>query len=109
MAMVGEITHTTTCKYAKPVTFGTHRAMFLPRRGASARLLSWSARTSPASKIHWISDARSNAVTVMESTRFRYGAEIGHRLGRAGHALMLLRLRFRPRNRDQQYCADPGR
>jgi transglutaminase-like putative cysteine protease len=40
--------------------------MFLPRRGASARLLSWSAITNPPSKIHWISDARSNAVTVME-------------------------------------------
>jgi transglutaminase-like putative cysteine protease len=66
MAMIGEITHTTTYKYAKPVTFGTHRAMFLPRRGASARLLSWSARTSPPSKIHWISDAQSNAVTVMD-------------------------------------------
>jgi len=35
MAMIGEITHTTTYKYAKPVTFGTHRAMFLPRRGAA--------------------------------------------------------------------------
>lgn len=66
MAMVGEITHTTTYKYAKPVTFGTHRAMFLPRRGACARLLSWSAETSPSSKIHWISDAQSNAVTVMD-------------------------------------------
>jgi len=66
MAMVGEIVHSTTYKYAKPVTFGTHRAMFLPRRGASARLLSWSARTTPASKIHWITDASSNTVTVME-------------------------------------------
>jgi transglutaminase-like putative cysteine protease len=66
MAMIGEITHATTYKYAKPVTFGTHRAMFLPRRGASARLLNWSARTSPPSKIHWISDAQSNAVTVMD-------------------------------------------
>src|SRR5882757_148886 len=66
MAVLGEITHTTTYRYAKPVTFGTHRALFLPRRGASARLLSWSARTSPPSKIHWISDSRSNTVTVME-------------------------------------------
>jgi transglutaminase-like putative cysteine protease len=66
MALIGEITHTTTYRYTNPVTFGTHRAMFLPRRGASARLLNWSARTSPSSKIHWISDARSNAVTVME-------------------------------------------
>jgi transglutaminase-like putative cysteine protease len=68
MAMVGEITHTTTYRYAKPVSFGTHRAMFLPRRGASARLLGWSAKTDPPSKIHWITDARSNAVTVMEFT-----------------------------------------
>jgi transglutaminase-like putative cysteine protease len=66
MAMLGEITHTTTYKYAKPVKFGTHRAMFLPRRGATARLLSWSAKTSPASKIHWVSDAGSNTVTVMD-------------------------------------------
>jgi len=66
MAVLGEIRHTTTYKYAKPVTFSTHRAMFLPRRGASARLLNWSVRTSPPSKIQWISDSRSNTVTVME-------------------------------------------
>ena len=66
MAVLGEITHTTTYRYAKPVSFGTHRAMFLPRRGATARLLSWSAKTHPPSKMHWISDSRSNTVTVME-------------------------------------------
>jgi transglutaminase-like putative cysteine protease len=66
MAVLGEIRHTTTYKYAKPVKFGTHRAMFLPRRGASARLLSWSARTNPPSKVQWISDPRSNVVTVMD-------------------------------------------
>jgi len=65
MAVLGEITHTTIYKYAKPVTFGTHRAMFLPRRGATARLLGWSAKTNLPSKTHWISDARSNTVTVM--------------------------------------------
>jgi transglutaminase-like putative cysteine protease len=66
MAVLGEIRHTTTYKYAKPVTFGTHRAMFLPRRGASARLLNWSVRTNPRAKVTWISDSRSNTVTVME-------------------------------------------
>jgi hypothetical protein len=66
MAIIGEITHTTTYHYAKAVTFGTHRAMFLPRRGASARLLGWSARTNVLSKVHWVTDSRSNAVTVME-------------------------------------------
>ena len=29
MAILGEITHTTSYRYVKPVTFGTHRAMFL--------------------------------------------------------------------------------
>ncbi|MGX1105666.1 MULTISPECIES: transglutaminase family protein [Bradyrhizobium] len=66
MAIIGEITHTTTYRYSKPVTFGTHRAMFLPRRGASTRLLSWCARTSVPSKVHWVTDSRSNAVTVIE-------------------------------------------
>ncbi|MGY3237532.1 MULTISPECIES: transglutaminase family protein [unclassified Bradyrhizobium] len=68
MAVLGEIRHTTTYKYARPVTFGTHRAMFLPRRGSSARLLNWSVRTSPSSKVKWISDPRSNTVTVMDFT-----------------------------------------
>lgn len=63
--IIGEITHTTTYRYSRPVTFGTHRAMFLPRRGASVRLLNWSARTNLDSKIHWISDSRSNALTVI--------------------------------------------
>jgi len=66
VAIVGEITHTTTYTYVKPVTFGTHRAMFLPWRGASARLLGWSAGTSLPSRIHWINDSRSNTVTVIE-------------------------------------------
>lgn len=50
MAMLGEITHTTSYRYAKPVTFGTHRAMFLPRRGACAasRKQEWPKRRLPA-------------------------------------------------------------
>src|ERR1700741_4268082 len=66
MAIIGEITHVTTYRYAKPVSFGTHRAMFLPRRGASARPLGWSAKTNIPSRIHWACDACSNTVTVME-------------------------------------------
>ena len=40
--------------------------MFLPRPAAQGRLLNWSAKTSLASKIWWVSDALSNNVTVME-------------------------------------------
>lgn len=67
MAVLFEISHTTTYKYANPVRFGTHRAMFLPRSGlARGRLLNWSVKTSVPSRIYWVSDALSNNVTVME-------------------------------------------
>jgi transglutaminase-like putative cysteine protease len=66
MAILFEIEHATAYRYANPVTFGTHRAMFLPRPAANGRLLSWSVKTSLPSKIRWISDALSNNVTVME-------------------------------------------
>jgi transglutaminase-like putative cysteine protease len=66
MAIHFEIRHTTTYSYANPVTFGTHRAMFLPRRGARGRLLGWSAKTNLASRIRWISDSLSNNVTELE-------------------------------------------
>src|SRR6187401_2710087 len=66
VAILFEIKHDTGYKYANPVTFGTHRAMFLPRPAARGRLLSWSAKTSLASSIRWVSDGLSNNVTVME-------------------------------------------
>ena len=66
MAIIFEIEHTTTYKYASPVTFGQHRAMFLPRPASRGRLLKWSAETVPASRIRWVNDSLSNNVTVME-------------------------------------------
>ena len=39
MAIIFEIEHTTTYKYANPVTFGQYRAMFLPRPASRGRLL----------------------------------------------------------------------
>ena len=66
MAFLFEVKHSTTYKYANPVTFGTHRAMFLPRRGPRGRLMSWSVKTNLASKVRWVSDSLSNAVTVIE-------------------------------------------
>jgi hypothetical protein len=50
MAVLFEIEHVTTYKYKNPVTFGTHRAMFLPRPAARGRLLNWSAKANLASK-----------------------------------------------------------
>jgi transglutaminase-like putative cysteine protease len=66
MAILFEIKHTTTYSYANSVTFGTHRAMFLPRPAARGRLISWSARTNLRSRIRWISDGLSNNITEIE-------------------------------------------
>jgi hypothetical protein len=40
--------------------------MFLPRLASRGRLLTWSVKTIPDSKIRWVSDALANNVTVME-------------------------------------------
>lgn len=66
MAVLFEIEHTTTYSYAKPVTFGKHRAMFLPRPAALGRLVDWSATTSSPSTVRWTTDALGNNVTEME-------------------------------------------
>jgi transglutaminase-like putative cysteine protease len=66
MAILFEIRHTTTYNYANPVTFGTHRAMFLPRPASRGRLLSWSAKTNLHSRTRWVSDGLSNNVTELE-------------------------------------------
>jgi transglutaminase-like putative cysteine protease len=66
MAILFEIEHATTYRYANPVTFSTHRAMFLPRPAARGRLLDWSVKTSLPSKVHWVSDTLGNNVAVIE-------------------------------------------
>jgi transglutaminase-like putative cysteine protease len=66
MAVHFEILHTTTYKYARPVSFGGHQAMFLPRPAVRGRLLSWSAKTNPPSRIRWVSDPLGNNIIVME-------------------------------------------
>jgi len=66
MVILYDIEHITTYQYANPVTFGEHRAMFLPRSGPVGRLLSFSVKTSLPARIRWLSDALSNNVAVME-------------------------------------------
>ena len=66
MAVVFEIEHATTYQYANPVSFSTHRAMFLPRPTARGRILGWSVKTSLPSRVHWVGDALGNNVVVMD-------------------------------------------
>jgi len=66
MAILYEVEHVTTYRYATPVTFGAHRAMFLPRSGPYGRMLSYSATTNLSSRVRWIIDALSNIVTLID-------------------------------------------
>ncbi len=66
LAILYEVEHVTTYRYAAPVTFGAHRAMFLPRSGPYGRMLSYSATTSLRSRVRWIIDALSNVVTLID-------------------------------------------
>lgn len=65
MPVILEVEHITTYTYAKPVTFGEHQAVFLPRGSYSGRILSYSIETNIPSDIHWISDTMSNNVAYM--------------------------------------------
>ncbi|MGE0621499.1 MAG: transglutaminase domain-containing protein [Pseudomonadales bacterium] len=66
MAFEYLITHETRYRYANPVTFGEHRAMFLPRPQAHGLLKRFSVNTSPPARVSWVTDALSNNVTVLE-------------------------------------------
>ena len=66
MSVIYEVEHTTTYRYAKPVTFGPHRAMFLPRGNYSGRLLGYSLDINVPAKVHWVSDTLSNNVAVID-------------------------------------------
>ncbi len=64
-ATILEVEHTTTYRYAQPVTFGEHRVMFRPRAAHDIQVLSDSIEVAPESDIHWIFDVLSNSVTVV--------------------------------------------
>ncbi len=59
------IRHTTTYRYANPVTFGDHRLMVRPRDSHDLRLLSTTIGiTPPASGMRWMHDVFGNSVAI---------------------------------------------
>lgn len=66
MTILYDVEHVTTYRYAAPVSFATHRAMFLPRPGPYGRILSYSAATNLSSRVRWIIDSLSNVVAVID-------------------------------------------
>ncbi|NEQ47053.1 MAG: transglutaminase family protein [Leptolyngbya sp. SIOISBB] len=66
MTVIYDLEHVTTYRYRQPVTFGTHRAIFLPSLGYSGRILHYSLETSLPAKVHWMMDTLSNNVAVLQ-------------------------------------------
>jgi transglutaminase-like putative cysteine protease len=58
------IAHTTTYRYAKPVTFGIHRLVLRPREGHDIQVEDLSLRISPAGAISWHRDIFGNSVAL---------------------------------------------
>ncbi|MDR3534363.1 MAG: transglutaminase family protein [Rhodopila sp.] len=58
------VTHTTTYRYANPVTFGEHRMMMRPRDSHDLRLLETSLILRPCGTIRWIHDVFGNSIAI---------------------------------------------
>ncbi len=58
------VEHTTTYRYARPVTFGPHRMMFRPRDSHDLRLLDATIVVSPQAETRWYHDVFGNSVAV---------------------------------------------
>lgn len=63
--MTLDIHHTTTYRYANPVTFGDHRLMFRPRDSHDLRLLETGLTISPTPvAVRWMHDVFGNSIAV---------------------------------------------
>ncbi len=60
-----EITHRTVYRYAKPVSFGEHRALLRPRVSHDLHLRHMDLRISPESDLRWVSDVFANSVALI--------------------------------------------
>ncbi len=66
MSVFLDVSHVTTYRYAQPVEFGLHKAMFRPRAAHDLRVLRSSLSLSPLARQHWVHDVFSNSVAVVE-------------------------------------------
>lgn len=65
MTVIYDLEHITTYRYRNPVTFGEHRAIFLPSSYYGKQILGYSLETNIPSKIRWTMDTLSNNVAAI--------------------------------------------
>ena len=63
-----EVRHTTVYSYARPVSFGPHRAMLRPRDSHDLKLRSAVLAVAPAAEISWMHDVFGNSIAVVDFT-----------------------------------------
>ncbi len=61
-----QVRHVTRYRYARPVMFGKHRAMYRPHESNDLRLTSFEINTNPSSAHHWVHDVFSNSKVIMD-------------------------------------------
>ncbi|GAA4253621.1 transglutaminase family protein [Azospirillum formosense] len=79
--MTLDIHHTTTYRYANPVTFGDHRLMFRPRDSHDLRLIETGLVISPPpASVRWLHDVFGNSIAVARfdqpATELRFESHI---------------------------------
>lgn len=62
------VEHTTTYRYAKPVSFQEHRLMCRPRDSHDLRLLDTALMITPAANIRWLHDVFGNSIAIASFT-----------------------------------------
>jgi transglutaminase-like putative cysteine protease len=60
------IEHTTTYRYARPVSFGRHRLVLRPREGHDCRIERMDLRLAPAHRLVWTRDVFGNQVALVD-------------------------------------------
>ena len=60
-----QVRHTTIYRYAAPVAFGPHRAMFRPHESNDLRLTAFDITTNPQCEQHWVHDVFSNSKIIL--------------------------------------------
>jgi transglutaminase-like putative cysteine protease len=60
------VRHSTTYRYARPISFGRHRLMLRPRDSHDLRLVSAELAMSPPGTMHWLHDVFGNSVALVD-------------------------------------------
>jgi len=66
VSVIFDLEHVTTYRYSQPVSFGEHRAIFLPRGSHGGRLLSYDLDTNIPADVRWLMDTLSNNVAILK-------------------------------------------